>query len=99
MSEKAAEDFKTYRIYAAGFLVLYNGILYRFIVEHSAGPWNPAQVEPVDQGSEQIITRLIAAADNAIKETAYADTVVFAPSMIERTRYKYVLTNAQDPRE
>ena len=48
--------------------------------------------------TEQEITRIITGTNSAEKASDYADTVVFEPTLIEGTRYKYVLTNAPDPR-
>lgn len=45
------------------------------------------------------ITRLISAEYRATKDSDFVDTVVFSPTLIQGTRYKYVLTDAQDPRE
>ena len=55
--------------------------------------------ETIDYTEQQNLTRILSGMDNADKASDYADTVVFSPSLIEGTRYKYVLTNARDPRE
>lgn len=96
---REARDFSTTRAYAAGDLVMYGGVLYRFTASHSAGAWTGSDAAAVDQSVEQELTRIMAGADNARKATAYAGTVVFAPSQISGTRYKYVFTNADDPRD
>ena len=49
--------------------------------------------------TEQEITRIITGDNSAKKASDYADTVVFEPAEIESTRYKYILTNAPDPRD
>ena len=95
---KTAATFSTSKAYSAGDLVLYNGALYKFIANHSAGAWIGTDTEKVDSGTEQEITRILAGMDNAEKATAYAATVKFEPQQITGTRYKYILTNAPDPR-
>ena len=50
MAANVAENFSTAKAYAAGDLVLYGGILYRFTTSHSAGAWNAAQAAAVDSG-------------------------------------------------
>ena len=99
MAANVAENFSTAKAYAAGDLVLYGGILYRFTTSHSAGAWNAAQAAAVDSGTEQELTRILAGADNAEDATAYAATVKFEPEQIAGTRYKYILTDAPDPRK
>ena len=96
---KEARNFSTSKAYAAGDLCLYGGILYRFTTSHSAGAWNSAQVTEEDSNIEQDISRIVAGTENAEKAADYADTVVFSPSNISGTRYKYVLTDAPDPRD
>lgn len=39
-----AENFSNSKSYAAGEIVIYDGILYRFIVNHAAGDWNSSEV-------------------------------------------------------
>jgi hypothetical protein len=94
-----ARDFSTGTNYAKGNLCMYGGILYRFTAAHPAGAWTGSDVEEVDNTTEQELTRILAGINNAEKAADYADTVVFAPSQIEGTRYKYILTNAPDPRD
>ena len=93
-----AREFSTATNYVTGDLVLYGGKLYRFISNHSAGAWNGNDVAAVDDNIQQQVSRIMAAYENAQKAVAYAGTVVFAPSAISGTRYKYILTNAPDPR-
>lgn len=93
-----ARNFSNTKAYAAGDLVLYDGVLYRFTTAHSAGAWTGSDAAKVDSSFEQELTRILAGADRAERATAYVGTVVFAPSQITGTRYKYVLTNAPDPR-
>lgn len=99
MAANVATEFSTSAAYAVNDLVLYGGVLYRFTSAHTAGSWNSSQVTAVDSSEEQQITRILAGMDNAEKASDYADTVVFAPTQITGTRYKYVLTNAHDPRQ
>ena len=99
MAANVATEFSTGVSYAVDDLVLYGGILYKFTSNHTAGAWNQSQVTPVDNSKEKQITRILAGMDNAEKAADYADTVVFASSQIAGTRYKYVLTNAPDPRQ
>ena len=54
--------------------------------------------ETVDYTTQQEITRILTGMDVATAAANYADTIIFAPSQIEETRYKYTLTNAPDPR-
>ena len=56
------------------------------------------QEESVDYTEQQNLTRILAGMDNAEAASDYADTIVFAPNQITGTRYKYILTNAPDPR-
>lgn len=99
MAANVATEFRANAYYAAKDLVMYEGILYRFLTSHDAGAWNQNQVEPVDNTTEQQLTRILAGMDNAEKAADYADTIVLAPAQITGTRYKYVLTNAPDPRQ
>ena len=94
-----AREFSSSTAYASGDFVLYEGMLYKFTAAHSAGAWTGSDVAAFDDDTDQELTRILAGMDNAEKATAYAGTVVFEPSLIEGTRYKYVLTNAPDPRD
>ena len=96
---KEASNFSTSKAYSTGDLCLYGGVLYRFTTSHSAGAWNSAQATEEDSNIEQDIARIVAGTENATKAADYADTVVFSPTNISGTRYKYVLTNAPDPRD
>ena len=95
---KTAAQFSQGTAYSIGDLVLYEGKLYIFTAAHSAGAWNDADVQTYDASTEQDITRILAGKKNAEKATEYANTVIFSPVQIEGTKYKYVLTNAPDPR-
>lgn len=95
---KEAAAFSTSKNYAKGDLAIYNGILYVFTSAHSAGAWTGSDADEVDESTERKLTEILAVYDGTIKETAFAGTVVFEPALIAGTRYKYVLTNAQDPR-
>ena len=99
MAANVAAEFSTSTAYAVNDLVLYGGVLYKFTSAHTAGAWNSSQVTAVDSSTEQQITRILAGMDNAEKATEYAGTVVFEPDQIVGTRYKYVFTDAPDPRE
>ena len=99
MAANVATEFSTSAAYAVNDLVLYGGVLYKFTSAHTAGAWNSSQTTAVDSSTEQQLTRILAGMDNADKAADYADTVVFAPAQITGTRYKYVLTNAPDPRQ
>lgn len=58
-----------------------------------------AENTPVQVPEEESqLTRILAGIDNATEAADYADTIVFEPSQIEGTRYKYTLTSAADPR-
>lgn len=94
-----AREFSTSKSYSAGDMVIYGGVLYRFISAHSAGTWDESETEKVDSNAEQTLSRILAGMDNAEKATEYAGTVIFDISQIEGTRYKYIFTNAQDPRQ
>ena len=54
--------------------------------------------ENVDYTKESQLTRILTGMNTATKAADYADTVKFTPEQIEGTRYKYILTNAPDPR-
>ena len=99
MAANVATECSTSVAYAINDLVLYGGILYKFTSAHTAGAWNSSQVTAVDDQKEEQITRILAGMDNAEQAADYGDTVVFAPAQITGTRYKYVLTNAPDPRQ
>ena len=94
---REARAFSSSTTYASGDLALYNGTLYRFISSHT-GAWDPDDVEPEDQSTEQILTRILSAKDNAERATTFMGTIVFGVTQIVNTRYKCVLTNAPDPR-
>ena len=55
--------------------------------------------ETVDYTEQRNVTRILTGMNSATKASDYADTIVFEPSQISGTRYKYTLTNAPDPRE
>ena len=54
-----------------------------------------AETVPEKEGQ---LTRILAGMDNATKAADYADTIVLDAEQIAGTRYKYILTNANDPR-
>ena len=94
-----ARKFSSSQNYAAGDLVVYSGVLYEFTSAHNAGAWTGEDAVRVDQTIQPALTRIMAGADHARRSTAYAETIIFEPGQIEGTRYKYVLTNADDPRD
>ncbi len=47
-----ANEFSASTVYSAGTYVNYNGILYRFTVDHPAGAWNSSHVSAVEVGNE-----------------------------------------------
>lgn len=51
--------------------------------------------------TEKEITELLTAIDQTTLAIAYAGTVVMEvdPTPVEGTRYRYILSNADDPRE
>ena len=50
--------------------------------------------------TEQVeLTRILTGMNSATEAADYAATIVFEPEQISGTRYKYILTNAADPRE
>lgn len=50
--ENAAEAFSTSQAYATGDYCTYEGTLYQFVADHSAGAWNAAQVKKTTIGRE-----------------------------------------------
>ena len=63
--ELLADDFSTESAYKTGDLVIYDGGLYRFTVDHAAGAWNTAQVEEttIDKEIQDADAAFIAALD------------------------------------
>ena len=96
---KTASNFRATRNYSSGDLCLYGGVLYIFTSAHSAGAWTGNDAAAYDKNVESEVTRIISGTDAAKKATEYAGTVVFAPEQISGPRYKYVLTDAPDPRD
>ena len=99
MAGREAEAFSTSKNYSEGDLVLYGGVLFRFTSSHSAGAWTGSDAQAVDNNTENTLTRILSAYSNAQNAIAYAWTVVLEPVNIIGDRYKYVLTNAPDPRQ
>lgn len=93
MAEAAA--FSTSKSYAAGDYVLYEGILYRFTVSHSAGAWNAEQVVAVDDGIGTIVNAIVKATKELTDEISLYERAVFEPEQITGDRYKYVLTSEE----
>ena len=99
MSQKEARDFSSGINYGVGDLALKDGILYVFTSQHSAGAWDADDVAEYDTNEINELTRILAGMDNAVKATEYVGTIKLIPSIIEGTRYKYILTDAPDPRK
>ena len=66
--ENAAEAFSQSKAYATGDYCTYEGTLYKFVSDHSAGAWNAAQVEKATIGRE--ITDLNSALKSGKEEDA-----------------------------
>lgn len=94
---KEARPFSGLTAYAAGDLCLYGGTLYAFTTSHQ-GAWNASHVREYDDNYMSKVSRIINGAEAATKATAYANTVVMEMQQITGDRYRYVLTNAADPR-
>ena len=87
-----AAKFSESRSYTAGEYCLKDGYLYRFTANHS-GAWDEDDIERVDTdiGTEvSIVLQTYRALRSA---SDFAESLVFEPSLIEGTRYKYTLTN------
>ena len=96
---KTAASFLTTANYSAGDLVLYDGKLYVFTSNHSAGAWDDSDVATYDNLTELDVARIIAGSENAQKATAYVDTIsISVQAIVSGSRYKGILTNAEDPR-
>lgn len=50
----AAEEFSDSKAYVAGDCVTESGGLYRFLVNHSAGAWNAAEVEKIGDAADKV---------------------------------------------
>lgn len=96
---EVAMEFSTESYYSAGDLVIYGGVLYQFTESKSAGAWDPEKVKTFDQNPEIIVSEILAASDNAEKAILFYQSIVLSPQQIEGTRYKYIWTNAPDPRK
>lgn len=86
-----AREFSTGTSYATGDLCIYGGALYRFTAAHSAGAWIGTDAVHVDDGTQQMLTRIMTDYDNMASAVSFANRIVFSPSQIEGTRYKYTL--------
>lgn len=89
-----ARNFSTSKSYAVGDYCLRYGYLYRFTSSHSAGAWDDSDVVIADQSTEQAINRVINDIVLTTLAVAKGEKIVFEPSQITGTRYKYILTNA-----
>ena len=92
---RTAQNFSPSASYAQGDLCLYNGYLFEFKTSHS-GAWDADDVDPYDSTMEQDITRIISGCNNAIMATAFANSLVMQPVLIEGNRYRFILSNAQN---
>lgn len=90
---KVASDFSTSVNYAVGDLTMYNGVLFEFITTHNAGAWNASHVQSYDSLVPEQISRIISGVDVAEQAVEFADRVVFEPTQLSGTRYKYTLLN------
>ena len=97
MTGEVAADFSASASYAKDDLVMYDGDLFCFTSAH-AGAWTGQDVEYVDNNVEQQITRIISGYENAQKSAEYVDTIQLDMIQITGTRYRYILSNAEDPR-
>ena len=97
MEDRVAEEFSTAQSYDIGELVLYGGVLYRFVSSHITGAWNAAQVNAVDEHRQQDVTRIVGGTQVAREAVAYAEhyPIVFEPGQEFNSRYKYTLTSAE----
>lgn len=84
-----AREFSTAQNYQTGDLVIFEGVLFKFVSTHSAGAWNQNQVTAVDSNTEQLITLVLGAYNRAVAAVAYAGRVSFSETQISGSRYKY----------
>jgi len=96
--KREAAEFSTATAYAVGDLCIYGGFLYRFTSAHSASAWDDSDAEKYDSTPENDIERILAGTDNAQRAITFVNSLVMAPTQIRATRYRYVFTNAEDPR-
>lgn len=92
-----ARKFDPTENYSSGDLCLYKGYLYIFTAAHT-GAWDPADAELYDDANFAVIMELISGRDEYAEEAAYAATIVYDVEQIRETRYRYILTSAEDPR-
>lgn len=90
-----APAFSTSTNYTAGQYVTYNGALYRFTTDHSAGSWNSAQVTATNIGAD--LNALTSALDNQLVEIDFApalstDRKILPSSGKSSTDVKYTRT-------
>ena len=90
---KEAKAFSTIVNYVTGDLVMRGGVLFEFTQNHNAGAWNGSHVKRVDDNTEQKVSRVLAVYKRLTEATAFANSIVFEPSLIAENRYKYTLTN------
>ena len=78
--------------YSAGNYCLKDGYLYRFTANHS-GAWDEDDAERVDTDIGTQVNIVLQTYTALIHASEFSESLVFEPSMIEGTRYKYTLTN------
>ena len=87
-----AANFSASKSYAAGDLCLMEGILFRFTASHS-GAWDDEDAEMVDTEMTAEVNMVVKAVQETKAAAEFAESLVFEPSLIAGTRYKYVLTD------
>lgn len=53
--------------------------------------------EAVNYTEQMELTRIITGMNSATEAADYADTIILEPEQITGSRYKYILTNEEDP--
>lgn len=76
--------------YSVNSIVVYNGVLYKFTSAHSAGPWNPLEVEPTSLVKEYLVM-----ADSTDKETVQIH-VTKQDTLTTKTNYAAELSLSVD---
>ncbi len=93
-----ARNFDPTTNYTVNDLCLYEGYLYIFTSAHPAGEWDPLDVSMYDDAGIAMIMELITGREDYSEEAAYAETIVYDTEQIRETRYRFIFTNAADPR-
>lgn len=87
-----AANFSEETSYAIGSYCLKDGFLCRFTSAHS-GAWDWDDVVMVDTDLETMINMVLHVDSEVVHAAEFAESLVFEPSLIEGTRYKYILTD------